>query len=364
MLVESIAHVAVAAVGVLVVVRTLLSAIRAFILPRGARDWIVGLVFRELRRAFNVLAPKRLPYRRRDRIFAYYAPVALAALAVTWLVLVLFGFAAIYWGLGSHTAGDAIRLSGSSLLTLGFAAPTHGYEAALTFVEAICGLGLAALLVGYLPTMYAAFARRELEVNLLEVRADRPASAAALLTRYHRLGRFDVLSTEWRRWETWFADVEESHTTLSALAFYRSAQPEHSWIVAAGAVLDAAALTRSLLDVPRDVQADLTIRAGYIALRRIADFFRIKYDPEPAPADPTSVTREKFDAVADELEAAGLPLRADRDAAFVAFNGWRVNYDRPLLALSRLVLAPEALWNGWPERDEFGRFGPTPGDAG
>jgi hypothetical protein len=362
--IQQVLHAAVFAAGVAIVARTLLSAIRAFILPRGARDAIVGFVFRELRRVFNLLAPRGRPYRDRDRIFAYYAPVALAILAVTWLILVLIGFAAIYWGLGTHTAGDAIRLSGSSLLTLGFATPSGGLEAVLTFVEAISGLGLAALLVGYLPTMYAAFARRELEVNLLEVRADRPASAAAMLIRYHRLGRFDVLTAEWRRWETWFAEVEESHTTLSALAFYRSAQPEHSWIVAAGAVLDAAALTRSLLDVPRDVQADLTIRAGYIALRRIADFFGIKYDPAPAPSDPTSVTREKFDTVAQGLAAAGLPIREDRDAAFLDFNGWRVNYDRPLLALSRLVLAPEALWNGWPERDEFGRFGPTPGDAG
>jgi hypothetical protein len=363
-LVETIAHVLVFAVGVAIVARTLLSAIKAFILPRGARDEIVGFVFRELRRVFNLLAPKRLSYERRDRIFAYYAPVALAILAVTWLLLVLFGFAAMYWALGSRTVGDAIRLSGSSLLTLGFSMPSGGLETIMTFMEAISGLGLAALLIGYLPTMYAAFARRELEVNLLEVRADRPASAAAMLARYHRLGRLDVLPAEWRRWEIWFAEVEESHTTLSALAFYRPAQSEHSWIVAAGAVLDAAALSRSLLDLPRDVQADLTIRAGYIALRRIADFFGIKYDPAPAPADPTSVTREKFDVVAAELEAAGLPLRADRDQAFLEFNGWRVNYDRPLLALSRLFLAPEALWNRWPDRDQFGRFGPTPGDAG
>jgi hypothetical protein len=341
-----------------------LSAIKAFILPRGARDVIVGFVFRELRRIFNRLAPKRMPYQQRDRIFAYYAPIALAVLAVVWLVLVLLGFAAIYWGLGSRTVGEAVRLSGSSLLTLGFETPRGGVETVLSFVEATTGLGLAALLIGYLPTMYAAFARRELEVNLLEVRADRPASAAAMLTRYHRLGRLDVLPTEWRRWEIWFAETEESHTTLSALAFYRPAQAEHSWIVAAGAVLDAAALTCSLLDVPKDVQADLTIRAGYIALRRIAGFFGIKYDPSPEPTDPTSVTREKFDAVAAELEAAGVPLRADRDQAFLDFNGWRVNYDRPLLALSRLFLAPEALWNRWPDRDEFGRFGPTPGDAG
>ncbi|HYN68606.1 MAG TPA: hypothetical protein VEX41_00150 [Candidatus Eisenbacteria bacterium] len=364
MLVELIVHAVVFAAGLGLVLRVLLSAIRAFILPRGARDRIVGFVFRELRRVFNLLAPRTRPYRERDRIFSYYAPVALAVLAVVWLLLVMIGFTAIYWAIGPYTVGEAFRLSGSSLLTLGSAVPTSGIDAVLTFVEAITGLGLAALLVGYLPTMYAAFARRELDVNLLEVRADRPASAAAMLARYHRLGRLDTLTDEWRRWELWFAEVGESHTTLSAIAFYRSAQPEHSWAVAAGAVLDAAALSRSLLDIPPDVQADLTIRAGYIALRRIADFFGIKYNAAPSPDDVTSVTREKFDAVAAELEAAGLPLRSDRDAAFRDFNGWRATYDRTLLAISRLVLAPEALWNTWAERDEFGRFGPTPGDAG
>lgn len=364
MLVESIAHIVVFVAGFALVARTLMSALKSFILPRGARDVIVGFVFRELRRVFNVLAPKRRPYLERDRIFAYYAPITLALLTITWLVLVLIGFAAMYWGLGGHTVWDAVQLSGSSLLTLGFAAPAGALETILTFAEAMSGLGLAALLVGYLPTMYAAFQRRELHVNLLEVQADRPASAVAWLERAQRLGRWDTLHSQWLGWESWFADVEESHTTLSALPFYRSQQPEHSWIVAAGAVLDAAALSRSLLDIPKDVQADLTIRAGYLCLRRIADFFGIKYDPAPASTDPTSVTREKFDAAADRLEAAGIPLRADRDAAFADFNGWRVNYDRPLLAISRLVLAPEAHWNTAEDRAAFGRFGPTPGDAG
>jgi len=364
LVIELVVHAVAFAAGVWLALRVLLSAIRAFILPRGSRDPIVGFVFRELRRVFNRLAPKSRPYRERDRIFSYYAPIALAVLAVTWLILVMLGFTAIFWATGEYTVGEAFRLSGSSLLTLGSSIPTTGVDAIFTFIEAITGLGLAALLVGYLPTMYAAYARRELEVSLLEVWADRPASAATMLTRYQQLRRLDGLTDEWRRWELWFAEVGQSHTTLSAIAFYRSAQPDQSWIVAAGAVLDATALSRSLLDIPADVQADLTIRAGTTALRRIADFFGIKYNATPTLDDVTSVTRAKFDAVAAELEAAGLPLRPDRDAAYRDFNGSRAAYDRPLLALSRLVLAPEALWNTWPDRDEFGRFGPTPGDAG
>ena len=134
--------------------------------------------------------------------------------------------------------------------------------------------------------MYASFARRELAVNLLEMRADSPPSAIAMLQRFHRLGRMDRLHrAAGACGRLWFADIAESHTSLAALAFFRSPQRDHSWVNAAGAIMDGAALYRSVVDVPRDIQADLTIRAGYLALRRIADFFRLTYDRDPGGRD-------------------------------------------------------------------------------
>jgi hypothetical protein len=354
-----------AIVGAALAARALFSAIRTIILPRGANDRVARLVFVGVRSIFNAVAPPSRPYEFRDRVFAYYGPVGLLAAAVTWIVLVFLGFTLIFWGVGTPELSAAARESGSALLTLGFYAPQGPLQTGLTFVEATFGLGLAALLVTYMPTIHAAFSRREVAVNLLEVRAESPPSAVAMLKRYQRLGRWEVLHLEWERWEVWFAEVEESHTSIAALAFYRSPRPMNSWITAGGAVMDAAALSRSLLDIPRDVQADLAIRAGFVALRSIADFFGITYDASPSQTAPTSVTREAFEAAADELAAAGLPLRADRDQAFRDFNGWRVNYDRTLLALSRLVVAPPARWNGPEEREAFGRLSRRgPGDLG
>jgi hypothetical protein len=122
--------------------------------------------------------------------------------------------------------------------------------------------------------------------------------------------------------------------------------------------MDAAALSRSLLAIPRDIQADLAIRAGFVALRSISDFFGVHYHADVQPTDRTSVTREMFEAAADELEEAGLPLVQDRDQAYRDFNGWRVNYDRTLLAIARLIVAPEARWNTMEQRMEFGLFEP------
>jgi len=49
--------------------------------------------------------------------------------------------------------------------------------------------------------------------------------------------------------------------------------------------------------------------------------------------------------VLDGLSEAGLPVKADRDVAWRDFAGWRVNYDRTLLALCGLVMAPDAVWS-------------------
>jgi hypothetical protein len=193
--------------------------------------------------------------------------------------------------------------------------------------------------------MYSAFSRREAAVNMLDVRAGSPPSAVEMIARYYRIRGLDQLHEIWTTWEMWFADVEETHTSLAALPFFRSPQPDRSWITAAGAVLDAASLVDSALNIPRDAHSNLCIRAGYLALRRIADFFQIQYNPDPTAVDPISISREEFDTACDQLAAAGVPLKPDRDLAWRNFAGWRVNYDTALLALAGLCMAPYAPWS-------------------
>ncbi len=177
-------------------------------------------------------------------------------------------------------------LSGSSLLTLGFTKSEGVISLVLEFSEAIFGLTMVALLIAYLPTMYAAFSKRESMVAMLDVRGGTPPTPLELLSRAHRIRGLDALTELWVAWEVWFVEVEESHTSLAALVFFRSPQPNISWITAAGAILDSAALLASTVDVPNNPQAQLMIRAGYLALRRIAESFRVDYDPEPAAGRP------------------------------------------------------------------------------
>jgi hypothetical protein len=331
--------------GLAIVAGTLYSAIETFVLPRSANDPLTRVVFLSIRRLFDLRTKRARSYEERDRIMAFYAPITLLLLPPVWLIFILLGYMGMFWATGIPSWRDAFTASGSSLLTLGFAPLDDLPKQMLAFSEATIGLGLVALLIAYLPTMYAAFSRREAAVTMLEVRAGSPPSALDMIKRYHRIHGLDRLHEQWAAWETWFADIEESHTSLAALVFFRSPQPEHSWITAAGAVLDTASLVNSTLDIPHDPQADLCIRAGYLALRHIADFFRIPYNANPKPDDPISISRQEFDAVYEELKSAEIPLKPDRDQAWRDLAGWRVNYDTVLLALAALTMAPYAPWS-------------------
>ncbi|MEA2548548.1 MAG: hypothetical protein QOI00_1817 [Chloroflexota bacterium] len=330
-------------IGLLGAARVVFSAIRTFVVPRGDNDALSRFLFRVIRKLFALVATPSRPYEFRDRVMAYYGPIALIALPAFWLVLLAASFAAMFWAIGLPP-GDALVVSGSSLLTLGFDRPAVSGGEFLAFAEAAIGLALVALLISYLPTIYGSFSRRELLVNLLEVRADSPPSPIVMITRMDRLSGLSVLHDLWIRWEQWFAELEETHTSLPVLVFYRSQQNNHSWVNASGAMMDAAALIRSSVAIEQDVQADLMIRAGYLALRRIAAYFRIDFDPDPSPTATTSIDRARFDQALAVLETAGVPLVADRDQAWADFNGWRVNYDEVLRSLERLTMAPTPWW--------------------
>jgi hypothetical protein len=350
-------HIVVFLAGLLTVLLTLSSALSTFVLPRAARSQLNRIVFGLLRRLFDFILHFAKTYPRKDAIMAYYAPIGLMLLVPTWYVLILFGYSAMYWAMAVGNFPASLRLSGSSLLTLGFASNSTFPATLFEFSEAMLGLILVALLIAYLPTLYSAFSRREQVVNMLEVRAGSPPSALEMLLRFHRNQGLEKLADYWKVWEAWFADVEESHTTLPALIFFRSPRAENSWVTAAGAVLDAAAITLSSIDIPYDVSAALSIRAGFLAFRRIASYFDIPNPQDPHYPDvPICVERAEFDDVLDRLAAAGLPLKVDREQAWRDFAGWRVNYDRALILLCGLVMAPQAPWSS----DRAPQFHSTP----
>jgi hypothetical protein len=331
--------------GLLIVWGTLTAAVKTFVLPRGINVWLTRTVFRVTGIYFGFRAKRASTYEQQDHIMAMYAPVSLFIMPIVLLTSILIGYMFLFWALEMRPLEEVFKLSGSSLLTLGYASVDTIPSKLLEISEAMIGLILVALLIAYLPTIYSAFAKRETNVALLEGRAGSPPSAVEMIARTHRTGELENLHEVWVSWQRWFAEIEESHTSLAALAFFRSPQPSRSWVTAAGTVLDSAALMLSTVDVPWSPRAAFCLRAGYLALRQIAEFYEIPFDKEPDPNDPICIGRFEFSQVYAELKNHGVPLKADRAQAWQDFSGWRVNYDTALLELAKLTRAPYALWS-------------------
>ncbi|WP_070726282.1 hypothetical protein [Hymenobacter lapidarius] len=330
--------------GVMLIVTTMSAAIRSFVLPRNEVVRLNVSVFQGIRLFFDLAAKLANSYGRRDKIMAHYAPVALVALPIVWETLMSLGYTALYWAVGVGDLKSCYELSGSSLLTLGTAKTYGMWLNMLTYSEAALGLLLLTLLLSYLPTIYQAFSRREVTVALLELRAGTPPTAACLLNWLNHDGSVQNDDQQWAEWERWFVEIEESHTSLPILTFFRSPQPGRSWVTSGGLILDTAALLFAAVDGPRPRQVEITFKAGCLALNRVYRFFDDKARTEPTDLLPEEDTvepgRAEFDAACAELTDRGLVLCDDRAAAWAHYKELRTRYASALEFLSRLTMAP------------------------
>jgi hypothetical protein len=240
------------------------------------------------------------------------------------------------------------------LTTLGFDAPKGAAPTAIVFAAAASGLAVVALLIGYLPVLYAAFNRRETLVTMLEALAANPAWGPELLARQSLIDNVSYLPRLYERWTEWAADISESHSNYRALIHFRSPDPEASWLLSLLAVLDAAALQLALCPQSAPPEARPLLRVGYTAMRKLARSLRLPAPEDPHPDDPIAITRAEFDEATARLRVAGWTFDRTPDDAWPHFKGWRVNYEAAAYAIAYRLNLPPALWSG-PRRSAYPR---------
>jgi len=342
-----------AAVGVLLIVVAGWSVIGTVVVPRRIRSRLVRAVAVTVDVAFHFVADQFDTYEPRDRILAAEAPVQLLLFIVAWLAVFELGFALLLWpSAGAAGLPGAFQLAASSLCTLGYLAPSRGAPRGVVDVASFVGLSTVALQIGYLPTLYAAFNRREALVTMLDSRAGVPSWGPELLARTHyglgsgvsAVGELPELFEDWERWS---ADVSESHATYLSLVNFRSPRPLSSWLTAQLAVLDAAALYLSLLpEAPGAVSARLCLRGGFTCLGTLARARGFAIPEEADPEDGITLTYEEFVDAIDRLAVVDFPVERTSEEAWLDFVGWRINYESAAYAIARAIDAPPALWSG------------------
>jgi hypothetical protein len=343
--------------GTAVVLSILGSALKTVVLPQEGFPRLAQAVFALV---YRLLVHRWRSQARAKALRALYAPVSLVSLPLVWMLLMVVAFTFVFWGTGSLTWQKAFEISGSSLTTLGFSKPDGTSRIWIAFIEATIGLGLVALLISYLPTIFSAYNGREKGIVRLRPVAGSPPSAPELLLSLHRIGALDSPDF-WRNEADWMLDLEQTHTAFPILSYFPETHTDHSWVATVGSLLDAAALVLSASEteageVFEDVEKGplMVLVYGLPLIVRIARAANVPLPPQKRlpeltehfgePAPPLSIGRDEYLAAMAALAPVLVIDPGREEEGWRRFAWIRSAYDPALRALAGLTTAYPSPW--------------------
>jgi hypothetical protein len=326
-------------------------AFETVILPRRVRRRlrITSAVYQLTWTPWSAVARHMKASNRRESLLSLYGPLALIFLLVVWALGLIVGFALLELGCGSSLAAadgqhgffTDLYMSGTTFFTLGLGdvVPRSDLARFLTVIEAGIGFAFLAVVIGYLPILYQAFSRREVEVSLLDARAGSPSSAVELLRRHAGVEGADDLCQLLRGWEHWSAELLESHLSYPSLGYFRSQHEHQSWVAALTTILDACALILAGVEQGPRHQAKLTFamaRHAAVDLSQVFSAHPVQTKEDRLPAADLGHLREL-------LATAGV-MPAPAEAADTKLRHLRGMYEPYAVALAEQLLTPLPPW--------------------
>jgi hypothetical protein len=338
-------------IGLACIAVALWDVFETIVLPRRVtrRVRLTRLFYRSAWQPWRAIARAIQNKRRRETFLGVFGPLSLLVLLTVWAATVVFGFAFLHFALGSNIGHSAehsgfftdLYFSGTTFFTLGLGdiAPLGPGARAITVFEASIGFGMLALVIGYLPVLYQAFSRREVNISMLDARAGTPPTAAELLRRHQEAGSMASLDEWLRDWEMWAADLMESHLSYPVLCFFRSQHDNQSWLAALSTVLDVCSLVMVGIDGIPKWQAQLTFKMARHALVDISQIF----NTSPLMIDGGRLTDEALATMRSTLSENGVSL-SSQEGDERTLAELRAMYEPYTEVLSRYLLMPLPEW--------------------
>ena len=338
------------AAGAAIFLIVLWDAFEAIILPRRVtrRFRLTRLFYKTTWttwRFITGLIPRR---KTRETLLSFFGPFSLLLLVAVWAFGLVFGFGLMQYGAGSAvviTGGQPgfltdVYLSGTTFFTLGLGdvVPHSVLSRVLVVTEAGFGFGFLAAVIGYLPFIYGSFSKREVNISLLDARAGTPPTAGELLRRHAYPQGEEALRSLLRDWESWAAELMESHLSYPVLAFFRSQHDNQSWIAALTAILDTCALVKAGIEDACQRQAELTFAIARHAAVDLSQVF--KTPPRALPHN--RLPPEDLRRIRDMLAQHGVKLLdgPEADGKLAEFRDMYEPYLYALAEYLNLVLPP------------------------
>jgi hypothetical protein len=333
--------------GAALILAMLVEFFVAFMLPRRVKrdPQIARGIYTALWRPWRITAARLSPAAE-DTMLGFFGPLALLLELMVWVLGLMVGFALLQWafgsklGAGSHGFGDDLYFSSGEFLSAAVTgAPIGGAAKALSLLEAATGVGVLFIVIGYLPSVYFAFSRREIAVSQLASRAGTPPSAVHQLRRISERERWEDLRDYLGDAEEWVAEMMETHLSYPLLAYYRSQHVNQNWLAALTTIVDTSAAIIAGLPEGVPAVAEQTYAIGRHALSDLAHVFRV------SDADANRLTDAAFEQIWAAIESH--PLReptTDADTMRRRLDHLRHAYEPNAIGLSIALALPLPGW--------------------
>ncbi|HEV2829917.1 MAG TPA: potassium channel family protein [Pyrinomonadaceae bacterium] len=343
----------IAILGLLLVLIILWDAFETIILPRRVtrRLRLTSLFYRSMWSICSRVVGIMHNRKRREKYLGAFGPLSLLMLLSLWATGLIVGYAILHWGLETELSlpnetgrfSTYLYISGETFFTLGYGdiVPQLPLGRALAVIEAANGFGLLAIVIGYLPVLYQAFSRREVNIALLDARAGSPSSAAEMLRRHAESDHLQELTTVLHEWERWSAELLESHLSYPVLCYFRSQHDNQSWLAALTTILDTCALVLVGIGGTSPWQAKLTFAMARHAVVDLAQVFRTK--PTDPALETSRLLTDDLDRIREILAKHDAHLR-DGEEANQKLTELRSMYEPYVCALSEMLMMPLPPW--------------------
>ena len=338
--------------GLALVLIILWDAFETIILPRRVtrRLRLTGVFYKTMWTICSSLVRAMHNRKRREKYLGTFGPLSLLLLLTLWAAGLIIGYATVHWGLetklnipGKSDFATYLYISGETFFTLGYGdiVPVLNLGRLIAVIEAANGFGLLAIVIGYLPVLYGAFSRREVNIALLDARAGSPSSAAEMLRRHSESGHLHDLNSVLHEWEHWSAELLESHLSYPVLCYFRSQHDNQSWLGSMTTILDTCSLVMVGVGDTPSWQAKLTFAMARHAVVDLAQVFRT------APAGPAAelcrLAPGDLERIREILTKNKTHLRDDAEAE-AKLTELRAMYEPYVCALSEMLLMPLPPW--------------------
>ena len=333
-------------VGLGLVVTVLADMVNTLVTTQTSRGrfWLTVVLYSNTWTFVRAIGRRFRNDRRRERLYATFAPVSVLLLLVTWVIQQILGWALVWWGLGGVDGldgfSDAVYYSGVVYFTLGFGeiVPGEVVPRLGALVEAFSGVLTTALVIGYLPALYSAYSEREQKLLTLDDGTEERITPTNLVLARCPDGDPRALDAWFEGWEAWVAQVMETHTSFPMLVYFRSQHPGQSWITSLGLVTDAA-LHMELMEGGRGRPSYWLIRRSTRLLQMLTAQADLTEYRAQIPADGESQFRDLYDHLAQH----DFPLLPYDEAVRVS-RELRTGYVAELEYLIDTLEAPRGFW--------------------